>query len=73
MNFERELKRELLPYILFEKYSNILALEMARPGKQHCAGCIGTLSFPIASCASTVHLWTAAALCLRIVRPTVCA
>jgi len=33
VNFERELKRELLPYILFEKYSNILALEMARPGK----------------------------------------
>jgi len=34
------------PYILFEKYIYILALEMASPGNQHCANCIGTLSFP---------------------------
>jgi len=34
-------------YILFEKYICILALEMASPGNQHCANCIGTLSFPI--------------------------
>jgi len=35
----------VLPYILFEKYVYILALEMASPGNQHCANCIGTLSF----------------------------
>ena len=40
---------KLLPYILFEKYVNILALEMASPGNGHCANCIGTLSFSIAS------------------------
>jgi len=33
-------------YILFEKCNYILALEMASPGKQQCASCIGTLSFP---------------------------
>ena len=40
---------KLLPYILFYKYIYIfiLALEMASPGNQHCASCIGTLSFPI--------------------------
>ena len=38
---------KLLPYVLFEKYTNILALEMASPGNRHCANCIGTLSFPI--------------------------
>jgi len=27
----------------------VLALEMARPGNQHCANCIGTLSFPVGS------------------------
>ena len=37
----------MLPYILFEKYIYILALEMASPEKQHCASCIGTLSFPL--------------------------
>jgi len=37
----------LLPYILFEKYTYILALGMAGQWKQHCANCIGTLSFPI--------------------------
>ena len=40
---------KLLPYILFEKYIYILALEMASPGNQHCDSCIGTLSFPIAN------------------------
>jgi len=34
-------------FIVFEKYTYILALEMASPGNQHCANCIGTLSFPI--------------------------
>jgi len=38
---------KLLSYILFEKYIYILALEKASPGNQHCASCIGTLSFPI--------------------------
>jgi len=40
---------KLLPYILFEKYINILALEMASPGNRRCASCIGTLSFPMKS------------------------
>jgi len=31
---------------VFEKYIDILALEMASPGNQHCANCIGALSFP---------------------------
>ena len=35
---------KLLPYILFEKYIYILALEMASPGNQHCVDCIGTLA-----------------------------
>jgi len=38
---------KLLPYILFEKYIYILALEMASPGNQQCTSCISTLSFPI--------------------------
>ena len=38
---------KLLPNILFQKYIYILALEMASPVNQHCANCIGTLSFPI--------------------------
>jgi len=37
----------LLLHILFEKYIYILALEMASPENQHCANCIGTLSFAI--------------------------
>jgi len=28
---------KMLPYILFEKYMNIVALEMASPGNRHCA------------------------------------
>ena len=42
-------------YILFEKYIYISVLKMACPENQHCASCIGTLSFatvvplPIAS------------------------
>jgi len=47
-NSFRVLSIKLLPYILFEKYSYILALEMASPGNQHCANCIGTLSIPTA-------------------------
>jgi len=45
---------KLLPYILFEKYIYILALEMASPGNQHCASCIGTLSFPMDGVCSDV-------------------
>jgi len=37
--------KKLLPYILFEKYSNILPSQMASPGNRHCASCIGALSF----------------------------
>jgi len=37
---------KLLPYVIFEKLIYILALEMASPGNQHCASCIGTLSLP---------------------------
>jgi len=37
----------LLPYILFEKYVNILALQVASPENRHCANCIGTLSYPM--------------------------
>jgi len=35
----RVLFEKMLPYILFEKYIYILALEMASPGNQHCANC----------------------------------
>jgi len=31
----------------FEKHIYILALEMASPWIQHCASCIGALSFPM--------------------------
>ena len=46
-NSFRVLFDKFLPYILFEKYIYNLALESASPGNQHCANCIGTLSFPI--------------------------
>jgi len=38
---------KMLPYILFEKYIYSLVLEIASAGNQHCANCIGTLSFGI--------------------------
>ena len=38
---------KLLPCILFEKYVNILALELASPGNRHCANCIGFLSLSV--------------------------
>jgi len=41
--------RNLLMYILFEKYINILVLEMSSRGNEHCANCIGTLSSPYCS------------------------
>jgi len=36
---------KLLPYILFEKYINISALETVSPVNRHCVNCIGALSF----------------------------
>jgi len=33
--------------VYLKKYIFILVLEMASSGNQHCANCIGTLSFPI--------------------------
>ena len=44
---------KFFPYILFEKYINILALEMASPGNRHCANCIGTLSLPLYTAADS--------------------
>jgi len=38
---------KLFPYILFEKCTYIFALNAASPRNQHCASCIGTLSFPV--------------------------
>jgi len=35
-------------YFVGKKTFIFLALEMASAGNQHCANCIGTLSFPIA-------------------------
>jgi len=43
-NSYRVLFDNIGPYILLEKCIYILALEMASPGNQHCANCIGTLS-----------------------------
>jgi len=45
---------KFLPYSVFEKYICILALEMASPGNQHCANCIGTSSFPVGRVISSV-------------------
>jgi len=52
---------KMLPYILVGKYINILALEMASPGNQHCANCIDTLAFHIklSSCCILQQLLTA--------------
>jgi len=47
MNLTNHSSIKLLPYISFEKCINILAFEMTSPENQHCATCIGTLSFPI--------------------------
>jgi len=58
---------KLLPYILFEKYIYILALEMASSGNQHCANCIGTLSFLLYVALLLVSLSTSTAP--RLVSP----
>jgi len=46
--FDKKITK-LFPYILFQKYIYILALETASPENQHCASCIGTLSFPVSA------------------------
>jgi len=38
-------------YFILKLYVYTLALEMDSPGNQHCANCIGALSFPIAASA----------------------
>jgi len=43
--------KKSLPYILFEKYISILALETASPGNQHCANCTGSAPF------RALHTW----------------
>ena len=45
---------KMLPFILFDKYIYISALEMASPRNQHCVNCIGTLSCPIGVPAASI-------------------
>jgi len=66
-------------YISFEKYTYILALEMASPWNQHCANCIGKLSFRIAKVAVLIFRETffsarryACAVYAVVVCPSVC-
>jgi len=56
--------KKLLPYSLSEKYTYILALEMASPGNQHRASCIGTLSFPMIIGSGLVMTTARRACCL---------
>ena len=53
------------PYALFEKYIYILAVKMASPGNQHCADCIGTLSFPVRSC-GLIKLFARWHICMKL-------
>ena len=55
---------KLLSYILFERCIYILALEVACPGNQHCANCIGTLSFPIFHNSRLTKTWFYSAVSL---------
>jgi len=48
---------KLLPYILSEKYINILALEMASPGNRQCDNYIGALSFVPYGIAGKQHIY----------------
>jgi len=48
-NSFRVLFDKIASVYLFEKYIYILVLEMTSTGNQHCASCIGTLSFPVIS------------------------
>ena len=54
---------KLLPCILFEKYINILALQMASPGNRHRANCIGALRSLFAA-----RFWRS----VNMVRPYAC-
>jgi len=47
---------------LFEKCNDILALQMASPGNQYCASCVGTLLFPM----PTIDLCAFSALTLLV-------
>ena len=47
ISFSERCLLKLLPYILFEKCIDILALQMASPGNRHCANCVGARLFPI--------------------------
>jgi len=44
-------------YFIWKKYINILALEMASPGNQHCASCIGTPSFTVTEPEDIISGW----------------
>jgi len=46
-NSFRMLLEKIASVYIIEQYIYILASEMASPGNQHCANCIGTLSFPM--------------------------
>jgi len=47
---------KLFPYILFEKYVHLYSsIKMASPGNQHCASCIGTLSFALAKYSTSLR------------------
>jgi len=48
-NSFQELFDKIASVYFFQNYIHILALEMAIPGNQHCANCVGTLSFPIST------------------------
>ena len=59
-------KRTKIPKLAVGLYINILALEMASPGNQHCASCIGTLSFRV------VHSWVDVTARCRSSCPSAC-
>jgi len=46
-SFRMLLEKKIASVYIIERYIYILASEMASPGNQHCANCIGTLSFPM--------------------------
>jgi len=45
--FPIDMHDKIASVYFIEKYIYILALEVASPGNQHCANCIGKLSFPM--------------------------
>ena len=56
---------KLLPYILYEKYINILASETASPGNLHRASCMAALSFTVVKLKGRILEYT----CLELYRP----